>query len=172
MWIVSDAVTSADAVAVLGGGLETRPFAAAEYYRNGLTKKILLANARISPSEKLGIVPRHAELNREVLLKLGVPEQNIETFGSALSSTREEALALRQWADRTGAQSIIVPTEAFSSRRVGWMLHRTFAGTPVRVQVVTVGSMEYTPADWWQHEEGLVAFQSEVIKYLYYRIKY
>jgi hypothetical protein len=42
----------------------------------------------------------------------------------------------------------------------------------VRVQVVTVGSMEYTPADWWQHEEGLVAFQSEVIKYLYYRIKY
>ena len=26
--------------------------------------------------------------------------------------------------------------------------------------------------DWWQHEEGVIAFQNEVIKYLYYRFKY
>lgn len=172
LWIVSDAVTSADAVAVFGGGLDTRPFAAAEYYHKGLAKKILLADARLSPSEKLEVVSRHAELNRQVLLKLGVPNQIIETVGTDVSNTREEALALREWADRTGARTIIVPTELFSSRRVRWMLERAFEGTHVRVEVVTVGSNEYTPADWWQHEEGLIAFQNELIKYVYYRIKY
>jgi uncharacterized SAM-binding protein YcdF (DUF218 family) len=172
MWIASDEPTAADAVAIFGGGLETRPFAAGSYYTKGLAKRILLADTRVSPSENLAVLPRHAELNRQVLLKLGVPDSIIETFGSGLSSTREEALALRQWADKTGARSIIVPTEPFSTRRVRWMLKRAFAGAQVRVQVAMVGSAEYTPADWWQHEEGVIAFQSEVIKYVYYRLKY
>ncbi|MEA2937256.1 MAG: hypothetical protein QOC56_760, partial [Alphaproteobacteria bacterium] len=32
LWIVSDQAVTADAVAIFGGGLESRPFAAAEYY--------------------------------------------------------------------------------------------------------------------------------------------
>ena len=32
-WIMSDPLAPADAVAVFGGGLEDRPFAAAAYYR-------------------------------------------------------------------------------------------------------------------------------------------
>jgi hypothetical protein len=32
-WIVSDSIGPADAIAVLGGGLETRPFAAADLYK-------------------------------------------------------------------------------------------------------------------------------------------
>jgi hypothetical protein len=81
VWIVSDDVGPADAVAVLGGGLEERPFAAADYYRRGLVPKVLLAAARTSPSVKLGISPSHVALNHAVLTKLGVPETALETFG-------------------------------------------------------------------------------------------
>ena len=172
LWIVSDPIAPADAVAVFGGGLDTRSFAAAEYYRKGLARKILLADVRITPSEKLGVLPPHAELNRQVLLRLGVPEEAIETFGRAVTNTREEAVALCNWAERSHAQRITVPTEVFSSRRVRWMLGRTCAGKGVRVQVATLNAFEYTTADWWQHEQGLIAFQNEVIKYFYYRIKY
>ena len=41
-----------------------------------------------------------------------------------LSSTREEALALRDWAAREKVRSVIVPTEIFAARRLRWMLHR------------------------------------------------
>jgi hypothetical protein len=40
-WVVSDHIQPADAVLVLGGGIDTRPFAAAKDYRNGLVHKIL-----------------------------------------------------------------------------------------------------------------------------------
>src|SRR5438309_11188329 len=88
-WIVSDSVQPADAVAVLGGGLEERPFAAADYYHQGLVSKVLVAAARTSPSVALGVSPSHVALNHAVLTKLGVPEEAIETFGDELSSTFE-----------------------------------------------------------------------------------
>ena len=31
---------------------------------------------------------------------------------------------------------------------------------------------EYTPQDWWRHEEGLVAFNNELIKLAFDLIKY
>jgi len=171
LWIVSDPLAPADAVAVLGGGLETRPFIAADYYRRGLAKKVLISNIRESRAEQLGVVMSHLAANRQVLLRLGVPESDIGTFGANLSSTREEALALREWAQRTGSRSLIVPTEIFSARRVRWILHRVL-GDAVTVRVAALDPTNYRRDDWWREVEGLVAFQNEVVKYLYYRVKY
>ena len=30
----------------------------------------------------------------------------------------------------------------------------------------------YTRAEWWKTEAGMIAFQNEIMKYLYYRLKY
>src|SRR5258708_4317123 len=43
LWIVSDTITPADAVVVLGGGINTRPFEAADLYAKGLVRKVLLS---------------------------------------------------------------------------------------------------------------------------------
>jgi uncharacterized SAM-binding protein YcdF (DUF218 family) len=171
LWIVSDPVGPADAAVILGGGTDTRPFAVAEYYKNGLTKKILLSNVRPGKAEML-FDSSHTTWNRNVLLKLGVPETAIEIFGSELSNTYQEAAALREWAVRTHARSVIVPTEAFSSRRVRWVVEHELAGTGVQVQVPALDDIDYSPSDWWKDEKGVVAFQNEVIKYVYYRLKY
>jgi uncharacterized SAM-binding protein YcdF (DUF218 family) len=171
-WMVSDPVVPADAVAVLGGGLETRPFAAADLYKRGITKRIVLAAVRPSPTEKLAILPSHVELNRTVLLKLDVPPDAIRTFGSDVSNTFEEARALVQWGKANGAKDIIVPTEIFSSRRVRWILDKEAAGTGVHVHVLALTPLEYRVDDWWRHSENVVTFQNEIIKYLYYRMRY
>jgi uncharacterized SAM-binding protein YcdF (DUF218 family) len=141
------------------------------YYRQGLTGKILLSNIGASPAEQLGVLQSHVEANRRILIRLGVPETAIETFGNGLSNTYDEARALREWAERTGARSIIVPTEIFSARRVRWMLGRIFDGRAV-ICVPALDPLLYRREDWWKHEAGLIGFQNEVIKYLYYRLKY
>jgi uncharacterized SAM-binding protein YcdF (DUF218 family) len=171
LWIVSDQLSSADAVAVFGGGLESRPFVAAALYRQGLVKKVLLSNVASSPAEGLGVLTSHVEANRQVLVKLGVAEADIETFGVDLSNTLDEATALRDWAERTGHYSFIVPTEIFSSRRVSWTLHRVF-GDAGAIRVVALEPREYRRDNWWKSPNGLIGFQNEVVKYLYYRINY
>jgi uncharacterized SAM-binding protein YcdF (DUF218 family) len=171
LWIVSDAPAAADAAAVLGGGLEYRPFAAAEFYRRGLVPKILVSNIGASPAERLGVLRSHVSENIEVLEKLGVPAAAIEPFGSNLKDTYAEAVALHEWAKRTGAHTILVPTDIFAARRLRWILHHVF-GTDAAVLVPAIDPPDYTRNDWWHTEGGVVTFQNEVIKYVYYRLKY
>jgi uncharacterized SAM-binding protein YcdF (DUF218 family) len=172
LWIVSDPVGPADAAVILGGGVDTRPFAAAEYYKNGFIKKILVSNVHAGRAEMLFGGSTHTDWNRNVLLKLGVPETAIEIFGFGLSSTYQETVALREWAVRTRARSVIVPTEALSARRVRWVVERELAGTGIEIRVPALDNPDYNPSNWWKDEKGIVEFQNEVIKYAYYRLKY
>src|SRR5262249_43992549 len=148
-----------------------RPFAAAEYYKQGLVKKILVSNVHESLTEVLGVLMPHSAANRAVLLKLGVPDEAIENFGTDLSSTYQEVSALRDWVVRTGARSIIVPTEIFAARRLRWTLHRVFDDTTL-IRVAALDPPEYQRDNWWRDERGILAFQNEFIKYFYYRLKY
>jgi len=172
LWVVSDTVGPADAIVIFGGGLEVRPFAAAAYYQKGLAKKILVSNVRVGKAETVGGMPSHTEWNRRVLLKLGVPEAAIETFGVSLSNSYQEAVALREWAISNHAHSIIVPTEQFPSRRVRWVVRHELAGAGIQVEVPALTGMGYSVSDWWRDEKGVVEFQNEVLKYVYYRFKY
>lgn len=170
-WIVSDAAAPADAAAVLGGGLEYRPFAAADFYRRGLVSKILVSNIGAGPAERLGVLRSHVRANMEVLEKLGVPGAAIQPFGSNLKDTYEEAVALHDWAKRSGAHTILVPTDIFATRRLRWIMRRVF-GNDAIVLVQAIDPPDYTRNDWWKTEGGLVTFQNEVVKYIYYRVKY
>jgi hypothetical protein len=65
-----------------------------------------------------------------------------------------------------------VPAERFASRRVSWILKRELSAEGVRVGIKVLTPHEYSVADWWTKEQGVIAFQNEVLKYLYYRVKY
>jgi hypothetical protein len=113
------------------------------------------------------------ELNRTALIKLGVPPRAVENFGTANTNTRDEAVAaLRQWAQRNAASVFLVPSEIFTARRVRWIFNRELSGSAITVQVPSFESAGYTRREWWKTEQGVVAFQNEILKYLYYRLKY
>ncbi len=171
-WVISGELTHADAIVVLGGGIDVRPFAAADLYMRGFASKILVANVRMGRAESLGLVASHTQLNRDVLLKLGIPATAIVAFGEGVSSTHEEAEALREWAVGSQAKRIIIPTELFAARRTQWVFERELAPIGIHVMVLALPPPEYTLADWWHHRYGLIDFNNEVLKYLYYRAKY
>ena len=171
LWIVSDEPAPADAVAVFGGGLEYRPFAAADYYRRRLVPKILVSNIGASPAERLGVLRSHVRANIEILQKLGVPASAIEPFGENLSDTFAEATALHEWAVRNGARRIMVPTDIFAARRLRWTLRHVF-GNDAAILVPAIEPPDYQRDNWWKNEHGVIGFQNEVAKYLYYRLKY
>jgi uncharacterized SAM-binding protein YcdF (DUF218 family) len=137
LWIVSDPVTRADAIVVLGGNYYGRPLVAADLYGRGLANKILVSQAADMQQTPVTVSPTHTELCRTALLKLGVPPGAIESFGNANSNsnTREEAVAVRQWAERNAASKFIIPTEMFSARQVRWIFQRELSGSGVTIEV-------------------------------------
>jgi hypothetical protein len=102
-------------------------FVAAELYRRGLADKVLVSQ-----------ISDHA-----TLLKLGVPPNALENFGTANKNTKDEAVALKEWAKQNAASVFIIPSEIFTARRVRW-----------------------------KTEYGVTAFQTELLKYAYYRLNY
>jgi uncharacterized SAM-binding protein YcdF (DUF218 family) len=171
-WAVSDELAHADAIVVLGGDIDVRPFAAAALYKQGYADKILVSNIQFGKAERLGLVPSNTELNSGVLRKLGVPEAAIVIIGENNSSTQQEAVAVREWALQSQAKRIIVPTELFAARRTRWIFDQELSPVGVEVVVHAFPSPGYTLADWWRHRYGLIDFNNEVLKYLYYRVKY
>ena len=171
-WVVSDDLAHANAIVVLGGSLEVRPFAAAALYKQGFADKILVSNVPLGKAERLGFIPSHTELNRDILLKLGVPPSSIAIFGENNSSTVEEAVALRAWAAQSRAKRVILPTDLFDTRRTRWILDRALNPAGVTVIVRAFPAPDYGINDWWRNRHGLVDFNNEVLKYLYYRLVY
>jgi hypothetical protein len=141
MWIVSDPVTHADAIVILGGNPTVRPLVAAELYRKGFAKKILISKVEGNP---VGPRPGDTEKNGRALLGLGLPDSAIRTFGTANKSTMDEAVALKDWAEQNGASVFIVPAEIFFARRcrsiqricLPWYAATTSAARPRHASIV------------------------------------
>lgn len=171
-WIVDDPPTRAEVIVVLGGGLETRPFEAARLYHQVPGQKILVVKPGAGPTAKLGLRPPEADVTQKVLLKQGVPEADIVFTDDAATNTYEESVAVRNWAGTNHVKTMIIATDVFHARRVRWLFRKKFKGTGVQVLVRAVPVREYTTEDWWRHEQGIVAFQNEVLKFGYYVFKY
>jgi uncharacterized SAM-binding protein YcdF (DUF218 family) len=171
-WIINDPVTRTDAIVLLGGGLETRPFAAARLYAEHAAPKILVSQPKLPPTAQMGLTTPEFVIAREVLLSNGVPESAIEVLGTNMTSTFDEARALKAWLSQNQAHTVIIPTDLFHTRRARWIFSKMLRNTGARVFMEAIPVREYGATNWWQHEEGLIAFQNEVIKSVYYHVKY
>jgi uncharacterized SAM-binding protein YcdF (DUF218 family) len=172
LWVVSDPLDRADAIVVLGGRIDIRPFAAADLYRREFAPRVLISNLPRDPLQTMHLWPGQTELTRQLLLKLGVPAEAIVEFGDGVTSTYEEARALLDWTRSSGARSVIIPTDLFPTRRVRWTFQHEVASSGLRVIVHAIQPRAYGLDDWWRDERGLIDFQNEVIKFIYYRLSH
>jgi uncharacterized SAM-binding protein YcdF (DUF218 family) len=171
-WVINEPVQKADAILVLGGGLQYRTFAAANLYQAGAAPKVLICSAEPSPTDELGLTIKDSELMRQVLLKQRVPASAISMIGSNVTSTVEETLALRAWAMTNRAKRVLIPTEQPYTRRTQYIFRKNLAGSGAEPVIAAIIPRKYQTTNWWGGEEGLIAYQNEFVKYLLYRWKY
>jgi uncharacterized SAM-binding protein YcdF (DUF218 family) len=171
-WVVNDAPVKADAIVILGGNPEIRPFEAAKLYHEGLAPKILYMDVRLGGAAKSGITLSEREITRRILLSNNIPESALVAIGHGVASTHDESLAVRAWMENSGSKSILIPTDIFHTRRVRWLFLRELRHVRAQIRVQAVQLPTYNVDDWWRHEDGLIAFESEVIKSIYYWFKY
>lgn len=172
LWIVdSRNFERVDLILIPGGNFDTRPFGAADLYHTGRAGRLAVFETEVHPTVEMGLRPPDHEVNLAVLDRLKVPRESILILGDGVTSTWDEVAATRAWCLEHKPKSIAVVTEIFSSRRVRYAYRKGLKGLPVEVHVVALPALGYTAKDWWRHENGLIAFQNEVVKWAFYRVR-
>jgi uncharacterized SAM-binding protein YcdF (DUF218 family) len=165
LWVVSDPLDHADAIVVLGGGLNIRPAAAAALFKQGIASEVLVPKSLYDNG-------REARLMRDVLVQSGVPTNAITEFDINLHSTYGEALAIAALAKTRKFKSLLIPTDLFPTRRTIWIFRHELGPAGVTVGVLAIVPPDYNLENWWRHKRCIRYLSSEILKYLYYRVVY
>ena len=168
-WLVNDALEQGDVVVVLGGGADSRPFAAAELYKRGYAPVVLVADP--SPGTLPAVRrPGRSEGQMAVdrLRRMGVPDSAIVRFGGEVTSTRDEAHGVRRWLEQHRVHRVVIPTDPFHTRRVRFIFERELKGLAVQITVICIPNQRYDPLEWWKSEEATRIFGREIVKLVFY----
>ncbi len=172
--IVSDNLQPADVIVLLNSEVNTRPFRASQLYKQGLAPLIVIARSESTPTIDLGLLPNDTDTSVAVMEKLGVPADKIIIlpFPGGVTSTFDEASAVRQYVAAHQTRRIILVTSAFHTRRARWTFEKVLAGLPVTLEMVAVPYAGFDQTNWWKNETGLITLNNEYIKLIYYLVKY
>lgn len=164
----ADKPQSADMIIVLAG-LPSRTLYGADLYEKGLAKSVWTSRPYRLPHEQklldLGVNYQVEEdLNKEILLKKGVPLTAIHLYGDGVVSTFEEALALARETNVTG-KTLLVVTSPWHTRRARIIFKRALPKTTVLV----VGTpYESFTRKWWTNHILARSVILEAVKTIYY----
>ena len=173
--IVSAPIDSADAIVVLSGSSTyvERTRKAAELYRQQRAPLVLLTDDHTQGgwSSALQRNPYFVERATDELIRQGVPVEKIKIIPGMASGTHEEVHLIKDYANTQKLRSLLVVTSAYHSRRALRSLHQSFSGTGtvIGLEPVPPGS---SLAFWWLQLEGWRNVGGELVKLIYYRLKY
>jgi uncharacterized SAM-binding protein YcdF (DUF218 family) len=168
-WIdFGDQPVKSDIIVVLAGSYARPPFAA-ELYAQGYAPDVWISRPRRVAAyvklDGLGIrLPREEFINREILIKRGVPGNRIRLYGFDANSTADEADALRREFPSAG-KKILVVTSRFHARRARMIFRRLLPEAEIRV--VSVPG-EASSQKWWQNKELAEHAALEPVKALFF----
>jgi uncharacterized SAM-binding protein YcdF (DUF218 family) len=164
-----DAFSQADAIVVLGGdgGDFFRVQQAVDLFNAGYAPVVVFSGG-ISLKDA-GLACSSAQLSLEAAQQLGLPN-GAAIIASGSQSTYDEAVNLRRLAQRHGWHSLILVTDLFHTRRAARTFRTLLPDTAIYLSAAPDPNVD---ADrWWQTEEGLVAVFNEVLKLVFYWVRY
>ena len=168
--VVKDPLSNADIIYLLTGDIASRPFHAVELYRENYTNTIVVPQHEVNPAEELGIYPNPTEAAVKVLIQKGVNKSDIIVidFDNGVTSTTDEAIALRRYINKTKIKNVIIVTSAFHSFRAKYIFNKVLKETPVNIIMSPASHLKFDVTNWWKIEEGLIYFNDEYLKFNHY----
>lgn len=163
-----DTLQKADAIYVLAGTRVERVAEAGELYLEGWAPRILLSRPERDGGERAlaarGLaIPSDADVQRQVLVAMGVPAERVEDVAVEQEATASESAELRAVATERGWRTVIVVTSKLHTARSRLAFERRLAGTGV---TIVMRASRFDPADvdrWWTRRATLrfVLFESQ-----------
>jgi uncharacterized SAM-binding protein YcdF (DUF218 family) len=170
-----DPLQKSDAIFVLSGTRLERPLEAMDLYKEGYAPLIVLSPGRPEYGEYLlqqrGIpFPTEAELQRDALVRSGVPATAVAATSGYVDNTGQEASLLRAMVKANHWRRVIIVTSKYHTRRAAFAFRRALEGTGTEVVMRASKYDPSDPANWWRSRPDFRFASSEFQKLLAYRL--
>jgi uncharacterized SAM-binding protein YcdF (DUF218 family) len=169
---VSETPAATDYVMVLGGHVQTRPFAAGALINAGLARKAVVATILCSGDSLGGTLPTEQEVIRSVLVHEGVSPDAVIILPNPCASTFDEACALAEFLEAEPDSLVTVLTSSQHTRRTRWIFRRVLGPRAAQVHFVGVPLNGVDATNWWHFESGWGTYLSEYAKLAFYLVHY
>jgi uncharacterized SAM-binding protein YcdF (DUF218 family) len=176
--IVKAELAKADALVMLSGGsfYAERVRHTVNLFAEGRAPRIILTDDGIRGpwSFEKERNPSYVEIEAEALQKDGIQAEQIEIIPQQVSSTYDEAVRVRDYAQGAGLKSVLIVTSPYHSRRALWVWQRVFRESGIHVGIDPAPAGEQSPpaATWWWHWRGWLSVAFEYPKLVYYWLNY
>lgn len=155
--VVQDPVAPTQMIVVSSANAAEGAIDAAEFYRRGLVRQVVLTAGYRKPFEqelqRLGVsyLASH-ELARQILERSGVPADAIEVLPDPVDGTGAEIAAVAALARQRRVESVLYVTLRSHTARARWLLERQLP-TDTRVTVRSSRYDTFDPTSWWRHRD-------------------
>lgn len=162
-----------DEIVVLEGSLPDRALQGADLFKQHRGRRIVLVREKrhedLKELDSLGIhMPGNCDVNRAILIKLGVPEASIEVVPGDVDSTWEEAVAFSRHAHDRRIRSAAVVTCPFHTRRAYLNFRKACGADKVAIYAVASRYCGQSPSGWWKDRDQLKFLYVEVANLIAY----
>ena len=172
-WLdVGEKPQAADYVMVLAGEENTRPFVAAAILKTGLAKKVLLTHVKRSDDVVQGLSPPIHQINRHILVRRGVAQEDIVILGRQIGHTFGEAEALARFLETSPEARVTVVTSNYHTRRARWVFTRVLEERSHQVSFVSAPAYHFREENWGQIDRGVRTVVGEYLKFAFYGVRY
>jgi len=166
--VVKDNLYPADAIHVIAGD-DYRTEYAIQLYQQGFARKIFFTGGWCTQHGYY-----HGEHGLQIALAEGIPVEDIAYDDTAVLSTFDETILLKNYLDSNlpSAQSVIVVSDPFHMRRARWTNQMVF-GNQLKMIMQPV-PFDQTPfkQQWWTDSPSRAYVRDEYTKMIYYLFRY
>ncbi len=169
-----DPLQKADVIFVPAGTRAERLLEGYDLYKEGWAPIVMLSPGRPEPGEQFlksrGVAfPFEVELQRAVLIQLGMPAGAVIAPPGYVDNTAQEARLLRDTVRARGWRRVIVVTSKYHTRRSGFAFRRALKATGAQVIMRSSRYDPSDPANWWRIRADFRFAISEWQKLIAYR---
>ena len=171
--VVSHDFDSADMIMVLLGPIPDRVLQAADLYHQGVAPKIVFCNDHHPGSFQLAehgiFLENTADIAKNTLLQLGVPDSVIHVFDQATASTQDEAIVLRDHLKgHPEIRSVVLVTSSYHSKRTYRIFSKAVSRGGLDVQIYTSDNpyTNFYQRRWWRDRPSAAMVLLEYLKLL------
>jgi uncharacterized SAM-binding protein YcdF (DUF218 family) len=165
-WLVrEDSLSSADVIVVLSGSMPYRAEEAQKLFKMGKAPEVWLSRPGNPGAalQEFGIqFVGEEEYDREVLVRLGVPESSVHIFPDTIANTEQEVNEIAREMRRTGKTKVIIVTSPPHTRRVR-TLWKKLAGRQLQAIVRAAFEDPFDADHWWRNTRDTLSVIREMM---------